>query len=100
MIWNNIERAGLLPMMVSEISEADAVTQLNNGYAHGGGWNDFNGFTLEKAPSGEYSLAYPGDPAMLQVASAKLRDELIVLFAYDWVAVIQPDGSYRVARMD
>jgi hypothetical protein len=30
----------------------------------------------------------------------KLRDELILVYEGDWVAVLQKDGSFEVARMD
>jgi len=42
----------------------------------------------------------PGDPPFKPLAQAKLRDELIVLYEADFVAVIQPDRSFEVARMD
>lgn len=95
MNWTNKHMAGLLPQMLSEGNPADAVTQLNDAYAHGGGWHDFKGFTLTKR-----GLEYPDDPPMKELARTKLRDEDVVLYEYDWVAVIQPDGSYRIARMD
>lgn len=89
---------GFIPHMLSEGNPDDAVTQLNNGYAHGGGWHDFPGFTFVDGPTP--SLTYPGDPPMLAVASWQLRDERIILFDSAWVAVVQPNGDFRVARMD
>lgn len=101
MKWTNQHLAGLLPQFLSEYSEDDAVTQLDASYAHGGGWRDFDGFKLTFLEGGSiYQLEYSGDRPMRQIASTKLRDEKIVLFEADWVAVIQPDGSFRVARMD
>ena len=87
--------------MLSELNPEDAVTQLNNGYRHGGGWNDFNGFTLNRSGT-NYSISYPEDPPMRELSRATLRDEVIVLFECSWVAVIQENGkgSYRIARMD
>lgn len=90
---------GFLPEFCSDHNPKGAVEQIAKAYAHGGGWNDFTGFRLEKVKD-QWQLAYPGDPPMKQLASAKLRDETIVLFEYDWVAVIQPDESFRVARID
>ena len=29
-----------------------------------------------------------------------LRKEAIMLFEYAWVMILQPDGSYEIARMD
>lgn len=88
---------GFLEFMLSEHSEDDAVTQLDRNYQHGGGWRDFKGFRYDPASN---SLCYPDDPPMRAVAEAKLRDERIVLFESAWAAVIQPDGSFRVSRMD
>lgn len=90
---------GFLPMFLNDSNPKDAVTQLNDSYAHGGGWHDFKGFELIKQGD-RYALAYPGDPPMRELARTKLRNELVVLFEASWVAVIQPDETFRVARMD
>lgn len=89
---------GYLPMFISESSSMSAVEQLNYHYSHGGGWHDFEGFTLHDGD--EPKLLYPGDPPTLAVCQWKLRDERIILFDHAWVAVVQPDGSYRISRMD
>ena len=90
------ERAvGIIPQFLSEYCEDDAVTQLNANYAHGGGWRDFEGFSLV----GD-ELHYPGDPPTLKLSEGKLRGERILVFEYGWVAVVQPDNTFRVARMD
>ncbi len=46
-----------------------------------------------------------GNPAALGfipdfISRTVLREETIIVFQYSWVAVVQPDGKYRVARMD
>jgi|SRR5215475_783395 len=61
-----------------------------------GGWQPFRGFTLTE----NNRLTYPEDPPRRPVASTKLRDELIILYPGDWVAIIQPDRSFEVCRMD
>lgn len=103
-----LEAWGFIPYFLNEDSEADAVTQLSAGYAHGGGWRDFHGFTLSLAGGGkvvgeapdDYRLSYPGDPSYKEISRINFRDETIVLFPHGWVAVVQLDGTYRVARMD
>lgn len=79
-----------------------AVAQLNDSYAHSGGWRSFKGFALLQKPGGPlaWRLSYPGDPPMRARAYCHLREETCVLFQSDWVAVVQPDGSYDVARLD
>lgn len=94
---------GLLPMMLNPMDVHDAVTQFDRNYAHGGGWHDFEGFTLNKRDSDNplmWWLEYDGDPPMTAIAHTKLHDEIVVLFKHSWVLVLQPNGVYRVARMD
>lgn len=86
---------GYIPQWLSEANPKPAREQLNDGYRFGG-WQPFSGFTLRD----DNSLAYPGDPITRPLASAKLRDETIVFYPSCWVAVIQPDRSFEVCRMD
>ncbi len=87
---------GLLPEMLDPRDPRSAAVQIDANYSHGGGWHSFKGFKL--TPEG--NLQYPDDPPRRALATAKLRDERIILFEGDWVAVIQPDGSMDVARID
>jgi hypothetical protein len=96
---NPFDLVGLTPQFLSEADPADAVTQLHNHYGHGGGWHDFNGFTLIEV-DGLPQLTYPSDPPTEAIAYWQLRDEKIILFDHAWMAVVQPDQTFRVARMD
>lgn len=87
---------GLIPEFLSESSPAKAVEQLDQAYRHGGGWRPMRGFTLQPNDN----LYYPGDPPLAPLAQAMLRFERIVIYPHAWVAVIQPDRSFEVARMD
>lgn len=98
-LWQNEAQAGLLPLFLSAHDPRPAQEQLHTAYAHGGGFQPFEGFSLVRHGTG-FALQYPGDPLMPEVARAQLRDELVVLFAYAWVAVIQRNESFIVARMD
>ena len=92
--------AGLLPGFLSADDPRPAVEQLDENYAHGGGgWVPFKGFKLVTRLN-KYGLEYEDDPVMAELSRGVLRDETIVLFNGSWVAVIQKDGSYEVARMD
>ena len=42
----------------------------------------------------------PGDPPFRALAYAQLRGERIIMFQSAFVAIVQPDGSYEVSRMD
>lgn len=90
------DHVGLIPMWLYEDNPEPASVQLHNAYGHGGGWNPFNGFTL----SSTNNLMYPGDPALKPIAEMHLRDELILMYEHSWVAIIQPDRSFEVCRMD
>lgn len=91
--------AGYLPLMLDERDPRSVQEQLNESYAHGGGWNRFSGFVLSKR-GGKYALAYPGDPLMLEVSRAQFQDQLLVLFQYSWLAIIENDELIDVARVD
>lgn len=87
---------GFVSLMLREDDPRPAAKQLDAGYSHGGGWRPFKGHTL----GDDNSLKYPGDPKMKPWAFAKLRDELICVYESAWFAVIQPDRSFEVCRMD
>lgn len=102
--FDNLEAAGYLPLLLDPRDPRSPQEQLNETYAHGGGWNSFEGFTLQRNVGGDgreyFSLHFPGDPPMREISRAQLRDKTIVLFQYSWLAVIEADGTYDVARVD
>jgi hypothetical protein len=73
-----------------------ASDQIDAHYQHGGGWFPFKGHRL----ADDNSLQYPEDPPLQPLAQAQLRDELVVLYQHSWVAIIQKDRSFEVARID
>lgn len=73
-----------------------AVAQLHKHYSHGGGWNKFDGFTLMP----DKSIKYTGDPKLPVRAEITFRDEKIYVYDHAWFLVLQPDGTYEIARMD
>lgn len=93
------EHLGILPAFLHASDPRPAREQLHENYAHGGGWRPFEGFTLQDTFEG-YSISYPGDPAHEETARARLHEELIVVFPYSWVAIIQPSGDFEIARLD
>lgn len=101
MIWKMMHRdarpehLGYLANFLDERDPRPAREQLDAAYRHGGGWVRFEGFTML-----EDGLSYPGDPTMVLIAETKLRDETIRFYNGSWVAIVQSDGSYEIARMD
>lgn len=90
------DHIGMIPLWLSEHNLRPAKEQLGAAYGHGGGWDPFQGFRL----ADNNSLTYPGDPALKPIAEMHLRDETILMYEHSWVAIIQPDRSFEVCRMD
>jgi hypothetical protein len=90
------EMLGYIPGWIHEDDSRPIKEQIDNNYRHGGGWYNFQGFTM--AENG--NLHYPGDPPTLLLFEAKLRDETIRFYQHSWVAIVQKDGSFEVARID
>jgi len=88
---------GFIPSFLSEEDLRPAREQLDQNYRHGGGWQPFTGFTM--LPNG--NLQYPGDPPVQVLAEATMNNKEVVRFyEHSWVAIVQPDGTFEVARMD
>lgn len=102
MVWTFLhpdmtrEHLGLLPGMLDPSDPRPAREQFDANYQHGGGWFPTKGHVL----SADNTLTYPGDPPLKPVAMTLLRDELILLYPYSFVAIIQPDRTFEVCRMD
>ena len=97
--WTNEYAAGYLPAIISEADPLPVAEQMAEKYI--GGWNPFAGFTLHNAEvTHKAFLTYPGDPDLQEVSRTTIRDELVILFQYSWLAVVQKDGSYVISRAD
>jgi len=89
------EGLGYLPSFLSESDPRSAREQLDAGYSQFGGWRPVSRFQAF-----ENVLRYPGDSPRPLLAETRLRDEVVRLYKGSYVAIIQPDGSYDIARMD
>lgn len=87
---------GHIPSMLNDNNPKSAREQLDENYAHGGGWQPIKGFKRRE----NYAIKFPGDPVMVPLAAIKMRDEVIVLYRYGVVAIFQKEGTFEVARMD
>mgnify|MGYP006921446363 CR=1 FL=1 len=88
---------GSIPSFLSADDPADAVTQIDRAYDQFGGWRDSAKWRIDYVNGRAH---YPGDPPRVLIAEARLRDELILFFNGAYIAVMQPDGSHRMARID
>lgn len=91
------EMLGMIPGFFDEADRSSAREQLDQAYQHGGGWRPMRAWKYDPT---SLELRYPGDPPIAPVAMGKLRDELILIYPHSWVCVVQPNGSFEVARMD
>jgi hypothetical protein len=86
---------GLIPSFLDEDDPRSAKEQFNANYI--AGWKPFEGFTFDLENG---TLSYSGDPPMKVRSVMAFRQELILLFDFAWVLVLQPDNSWEVCRMD
>jgi len=92
-----LEHIGKIPFWLDDVNPLSANEQINQNYWHGGGWVPFLGFNMDPKT---LALLYPGDTSMRPLAKTQIRDETIVFYDHSWVAIIQKDGSFEVARID
>lgn len=85
-----------LPHWFNPNVEETAQQAIHRHYGHGGGWQPFHGFVMGPGNA----LAYPGDPKLYPVARATFRGQEIYVYEHSWIAVVNPDGSYEVCRVD
>jgi hypothetical protein len=88
------EDLGFIAMFLDRDDPRDAKAQFDARYGYGGYWQSGPASIDEQD-----RLLYPGDPPSPPLAEARLRDERIILYPYEFIAVIGPDG-FAVQRMD
>jgi hypothetical protein len=72
--------------------------QLNDRYAHGGGYRPFKGFTLDRRTM---TMRYPGDPPFKPSAMTAIGDEKVFFYPQgQWLLILQPDNTWEVTRVD
>jgi hypothetical protein len=91
------DQLGIIPSFLSEDDPRPAKEQFDANYDHGGGWRPMPGFTLDRLT---LELDYSGDPPMRPIALMRLRDEVILVYPYSFVLILQRDRSFEICRMD
>lgn len=95
----HFEMWGFIPHILAPNLDIPLWQQISESYAHGGGWNDFDGFDVSQDDEGKYIIKYPGDPAHNERDRLSVGDETLVLFDYSWV--LWTDGKqHKIARID
>ena len=95
------ERLGLIPSFLDDDDPRPAWEQINERYAHGGGWRPTKGFTLL---GDTMTLQYvdeegPEEP-ISPLAICWFHDELLCFYDCDWLAIFQRDETFEVSRLD
>lgn len=73
-----------------------AQQQFDANYRFGAGWTTGK-FTIAAIND---ALCYPGDPPQPPLAECQLRHERVLFYPHELIAIVQPDGSFVVQRMD
>ena len=90
---------GYIPHMLSSDDPRSLAEQINENYAHGGGWNPMIG--KWKLDPDTKTIQYPGDPAYKPIAATQIRDELLIVYADAWVCIVNLRTlKFEVSRMD
>lgn len=92
----SIDHLGFIPCWFIEGDLRRAEQVIDDCYRHGGGFRQFKGFALRA----DNSIKYPGDPILKPLASAQYGDELLVFYDSAFLAIIQPDRSFQITRVD
>lgn len=92
-----INMLGIIPELIYR-ADMPVVEQVNQNYAHGGGWQRFPGFKLNRA---DMSIKFPGDPAFLPCAKAQINEkETVYVYPYAWVLIDRGGDDWEISRMD
>lgn len=91
---------GYLPnIILNEVYDSrPVVDQVNDRYAHGGGWHAFQGFKWNRITR---TLRYPNDPPMHAVARFEASEkETVYVFDHGWTLIDRGLDDWEVARLD
>ena len=92
------EVLGFLPEWVTPAASPSMVDEIHNNYGHGGGWRDFEGFTVDRSTG---AMMYPDDPVQYPIAQMVGHSEVLWLYTSSWVTVMdRATGQCRTARID
>lgn len=92
------EMLGYIPMFLDDNDKRPAKEQINDNYRHGGGWRSLDGLTMHPDKLVDPNDGNPFDFVLLW--ESELNDEILRFYNGSMLAVIQPDGSFEVTRID
>jgi len=85
--------------LVFDSDERRVQDQLNERYAHGGGWR---GKTEPWTRQDDGGMLYPGDPVMLPLSRAMHAPtrQMCWFYPHAMFCIVEEDGSFEMARLD
>jgi hypothetical protein len=94
-----LEHLGFIPLWLKDNDPTPLALQLDRCYSHGGGWKPFDVVTLNRT---SYALEYPGDPPLYPIAMIEVEghQEKVLMYESAWVAILWPNFTFEVCRMD
>jgi hypothetical protein len=92
------DHLGYLPDILQTGDKRPVKDQLNERYAHGGGWRPIAGFALDP---NSFVLTFPEDQPYRPAAACHLGEELVIFYPQcSLLCVVQRDGAWEVTRVD
>jgi hypothetical protein len=89
---------GLLPEILRAHDSRSVREQLEDRYAHGGGYRPMKGFKMNPKT---LVMRFPGDDPFKPAATTMINHEKVVFYPYcSLLAIIQPNGDFSVTRVD
>lgn len=87
---------GAVPTWIDPKDPIHLKDQIHRNYLHGGGWNEFEGFSVYVDYQGYLNIKYPGDPAYREIGRGMINHcgkiAVIAFFRHSWVAILGEDA--------
>ena len=103
-VWTAIDKAfhpswlGFLPDILLAEDKRPVKAQLEDRYAHGGGFRLIKGMRLDRR---DMTMRYPGDPIYRPAAWAQIGAEKVYFYPLcSLLLILQPDRTWEVTRVD
>lgn len=98
------EGLGFIPYFLNALDTRPAAKQIDANYDHGGGWRPMGNGKWSLDPE-THRLTYDCGPDdedehYLPLATCRIGQERLYFYDCAWTAIVQPNGSFEVARLD
>lgn len=91
------EHLGFLPFIIDASDPRPVEAQVEERYQHGGGWRPNCKWAMDPNTK---AITFLGDKPLQPLARIQVNGETVYVYDHAYVAIVQPDGSYEVGRMD